>query len=110
MPATSAQTTFAEGALSCAVFGIGIGVAEEAAVEADALTVGNAVTVADGALLGVCDALGALEPGGVQPVSRKISPAMRSDRGIWNMYPVCEAFCVKCVSASAVKAYNRASS
>jgi len=91
------------------VFGIGIGVAEEpGADEADALAVGDAVTVADGALLGVGDALGALEAGGVQPVSRKISPAMRSDRGIWNMYPMCEAFCVKCVSASAVKAYNRA--
>ena len=78
LPATSAQTTFAEGALSCAVFGIGIGVAE-GPVAVDAAAVGAAVTVADGTLLGDGDALAALEAGGVQPVSRRSSAAMRND-------------------------------
>jgi hypothetical protein len=69
------------------VFGIGIGVAEEpGADEADALAVGDAVPVADGTLLGDGDAFGALVAGGVQPVSRKSSAAMSSDRGIWIMY------------------------
>jgi hypothetical protein len=90
-----------DGALNCAKLGIGIGVAEEpGAVEADALAVADAVTVADGALLGDGDALAALETGGVQPVSRKSSAAMRNERGIWNMYPVCEGFCV---NASALR-------
>lgn len=89
-----------EGALSCAVFGMGIGVAEELGALADALAVGDAVTVADGSLLGDGDALGALEAGGVQPVSRNSSAAMRSDLGTWNMYPVCEAFGV---NASAIQ-------
>jgi hypothetical protein len=74
------------------VFGIGIGVAEElGAVDADAMAVGDAGTVAAGALLGDGDALGPLEAGGVQAVSRKSSAATTSDRGIWNMCPVCEA-------------------
>jgi hypothetical protein len=86
---------FAEGALSCAVLGSAIGVADApGAVEADALAVGDAVPVADGSLLGDGDALGALEAEGVQPVSRQSSAAIRNDRGVWNMYPVCEAFCV----------------
>jgi hypothetical protein len=93
------------------VFGIGIGVAEElGGTLADALAVGDAVTVADGSLLGEGDALGALEAGGVQPVSRRSSAAMSSDRGIWNMYPVCEAFCVTASALRALKAYNCASS
>jgi hypothetical protein len=70
--------------LSCAKLGIGIGVAEEpGTVEEDALAIGDAVTVANGARLD--DALGALARGGVQPVSRKSIAAMRNDRGIWNM-------------------------
>ena len=83
------------------MFGSGIGVAEElGAVDADAPAVGDAVTVADGSLLGDGDVLGALDAGGVQPVSRKSSAAIRNGRGIWNMYPVCEAFCV---NASALR-------
>jgi hypothetical protein len=76
------------------VFGIGIGVAEEA-VAVDAAAVGDAVTVADGTLLSDGDALGALEAGVVQPVSRKSSAAMTGVRGIWNMYPVWVRFCVR---------------
>ena len=74
LPATSAHTTFAAGALSSAVFGIGIGVAEETGpLEADALAAGDAVTVADGALLGDGDALGAFEAGDVQLASKTAS-------------------------------------
>lgn len=83
------------------MFGSGIGVAEApGAVDADALAVGDAVTVADGALLGDGDALAALDAGGAQPVRRNRSAALRSGRGIRNMYPVCEAFCV---NASAIR-------
>jgi hypothetical protein len=83
LPATSAHTTFAEGALSWAVLGSVIGVAETVG-EGAGEVVGARVALAEGgAVVGVEVAGGA-----AQALKRTSRAAMTNDRDIRNMYPV----------------------
>ena len=104
-PATSAHTTLADGALSCAKLGSAIGVAE---------TVGEgaADAVEAGAVLGDGGAVEALDAGGgvAQALSSARSAAGMTARFILNTYSACAGNQRQRVSASTQKAYTPASS
>jgi hypothetical protein len=83
-------------ALSCAVVGSVIGAAVGAG-EAVGAAVGVGSALPEGGAVVGPEAAG----GAVQALRSRTSAAIADSRGIQNMYPVCEEFCV---SASALRA------